>query len=546
MAQSTKGSPIYNFNKLIKLFKLRKKSYNSRYMKKSIKIGLILLLFFQSCTTEENTSENTKISSIPEDTQINEPTTENDKNLLSNEDIVKELLNEFSEGIFFNLLTSEQICLVEKAGADVIRKIENDFIKGSSVLEDYKEYFKACNIPPPPDPTQAKGQPDNQGRNPPLGESDQVGQGSPMAQGTTLSSMHLSYLGSIRSLENNLGNIADPSIVETNDGKLRVYFKNGNEPQAGISGYDNLIHSAVSSDGGRTWVVESGVRVPVQSPIEALVINGKVSAWGWQLSASGDLLVKYESPDGINFQKVDIPRFVQSDCQDANGNSFGPLGDPTITQLNDGSWIFHVQELVSPLGPFNRRACVATSSDGFTWAVQVDRSYGGDVDVTTNPAIKLNTAGVVEWIWPTYDFMEYRKGLDGLNWSQPEYLPPGGDPDLLDVSNGRQLLAFGNFSTRKGGVLIFAERITTKYKITSINTGPTQAPTKKWLVEGAKAADIKVINICLDIDLSTAQGASVEIINLNNVMEVTVVDNNEKFANPQCVYVLVGPEQVMG
>ena len=468
------------------------------------------------------------------------------ENTVSTEEVVKELLKEFSEGIFFNLLAREQACLVETAGAEIIREAEKDFLSGGSAQEQYKEYFKACNIPPPPDSGMQGGQPGNEGTNLPPGENNQPGQVSPMTQGTTLSSTHLSYLGSIRSLENNLGNIADPSLVETSDGKLRVYFKNGNEPQAGISGYDNLIHSAVSSDGGRTWIVEAGVRVPVQSPIEALVIDGTVSACGWKLSASGDSLVKYESSDGKNFQEVSIPRFVQSDCKDTDGNSFGPLGDPTITKLNDGSWIFHVQELVSPLGPFNRRACVATSNDGISWSVQIDRLYGGDIDVTTNPAIKLNRAGIVEWIWPTYDFMEYRKGTDGINWSEPEYLPPGGDPDFLDLTNGRQLLAFGNFSSRNGGVLIFTERIETKYTITSLNTGPTQAPTKKWLVEGASPADIKVVNICIDLDLSTAQGASVEIKNINNALEVTVIDNNEKFANPQCVYILVGPEQVMG
>ena len=39
----------------------------------------------------------------------------------------------------------------------------------------------------------------------------------------------------------------------------------------------------------------------------------------------------------------------------------------SLTKLNDGSWIFHSQELVSPLGDFKRRACVATSEDGFSW-----------------------------------------------------------------------------------------------------------------------------------------------------------------------------------
>ena len=66
------------------------------------------------------------------------------------------------------------------------------------------------------------------------------------------------------------------------------------------------------------------------------------------------------------------------------------------------------------------------------------------------------------------------------------------------------------------------------------------------MVEGANPVDIKVMNICLDLDLSSAEGASVEIKNVNNALEVTVVDNNEQFANPQCVYILVGPEQVMG
>ena len=512
-------------------------------MKKSINIGLILLLLFQACSTEENSSDNINIESSTEETIINDSSSI-DK--VSTENIVEELLAEFPQGIFYYLLKSEQVCLVEKAGSEVIRQMEKDLIEGNVTQEKYQEYFKACNIPPPPDPGIGGSQPVAEGDNSPSEANQKQEQGNPVTQGTTLSSMHLSYLGSIRSLENNLGNIADPSLVQTNDGNLRVYFKNGNEPQAGISGYDNLIHSAVSSDGGRTWIVEAGVRVPVQSPIEALVIDGTVSAWGWKLSASGDSLVKYESSDGKNFQEVSIPRFVQSDCKDTDGNPFGPLGDPTITKLNDGSWIFHVQELVSPLGPFNRRACVATSNDGISWSVQIDRLYGGDIDVTTNPAIKLNRAGIVEWIWPTYDFMEYRKGPDGINWSEPEYLPPGGDPDFLDLTNGRQLLAFGNFSSRNGGVLIFTERIETKYTITSLNTGPTQAPTKKWLVEGANPADIKVMNICIDLDLSTAQGASVEIKNINNALEVTVIDNNEKFANPQCVYILVGPEQVMG
>ena len=516
-------------------------------------IVIILLISFcggDNIPENANNSDNQEVLKEPQNEAdnleedlgtISSPTQE-----ASIKNFVSELRAEFPQGIFFNLLEREQICLVENAGATTIRQLEKEFLAGDSTQEKYQEYFQTCNIPPPPNAGAIGRPPVGDGMNPQPGGNEAPGQNGLKLQETVLSSVHLSYLGSIRSLENNLGNIADPSIVETQDGNLRVYFKNGNESQAGISGFDNQIHSALSSDGGRTWVVETGVRVPVQSPVEALVIDGTVWTWGWRLSASGDALVKYYSVDGINFQEVVIPRFVQADCKDADGNLLGSLGDPTITQLNDGSWIFHVQELVGTLGPFNRRACVATSSDGLNWTAHPERLYGGDIDVTTNPAIQLNSLGVVEWIWPTYDFMVYRQGSDGLEWSDPEFLPPGGDPDFLDLSNGRKLLAFGNFSTRIGGVLIFTEKVKTNYTITSVDTGPTPVPTKKWRVEGANPADIKVVNICLDVDLSTSPGASVEISKINNALEVTATDSNEKFANPQCVYILVGPEKIMG
>ncbi len=519
-------------------------------MKKLINISIILFLLLQACSDSNNNEKQTQTNNQAENNVVVDE--QNNKNSTPNEDIssveeaIKNVLIDFPNGIFFNLLVEEQKCLVEKVGLETIRQMEQDFLNGEATQEKYEEYFKTCNIPPPPSPEIAGGPGGGSSPLPPPKGKQDPKQGNVGIQAVELSSIHLSYLGSIRSLENNLGNIADPSIVETNDGKIRVYFKNGNEPQAGISGFDNLIHSAVSSDGGKNWIVESGVRVPVQSPIEALVIDGQVVAWGWELAASGDALVRYESSDGINFKQISIPRFVQSDCLDDNGNSFGPLGDPSITKLNDGTWIFHVQELVSPLGPFNRRACVASSNDGLSWTTQVERTYGGDIDVTTNPAIKLNSLGLVEWIWPMYDNMVYRYGDDGFNWSEPEFLPTGGDPDFLDLSNGKQLLAFGNFSTRQGGVLIFTERVQTNYKISVVNTGPTQSPTKKWIVEGANSDDIKVMNVCLNIDLSSSPGASVEIKNVNNALEVTATDTNEEFANPQCVYILVGPEQIMG
>ena len=414
-------------------------------------------------------------------------------------------------------------CLINEFGEERYKQLQNE-----RPTAEEEQRIGNCMGPPP-----------GQGQSPP-------GQETLGSNETTLSSIHLSYLGSIRSKLNGLGNVADASIVEMDDGRLRVYFKNGNEPQANIGGFDNLIHSAVSSDGGRTWTIEEGVRVPVDSPIEALVIDNKVVAWGWEKSPNGDTLVRYESDDGFNFSKVAIPLFESRDCKDKEGNPMGNLGDPSITQLNDGSWLMHAQELVSPTGDFNRRACVATSPDNITWTSQPDRMYGGEEDVTTNPAIKRNSSGVIEWIWPTFNFMVYRSGSDGFTWSEPEYLVSAGDPDFLDLNNGTKLLAFGNFGPRSGSALIFAKRITSNYKITVVETLKTSIPSKTWKVEGARADEVKVVNICLDIDLANTQGASVEIKETNGLLEVTASDSNETFFNLSCVYILVGPEQVMG
>ena len=422
-------------------------------------------------------------------------------------------------------------CLINEFGEERYKQLQNE-----RPTAEEEQRIGNCMGPPP-----GQGQsPPGQGQSPP-------GQETLGSNETTLSSIHLSYLGSIRSKLNGLGNVADASIVEMDDGRLRVYFKNGNEPQANIGGFDNLIHSAVSSDGGRTWTIEKGVRVPVDSPIEALVIDNKVVAWGWEKSPNGDTLVRYESDDGFNFSKVAIPLFESRDCKDKEGNPMGNLGDPSITQLNDGSWLMHAQELVSPTGDFNRRACVATSPDNVTWTSQPDRMYGGgEEDVTTNPAIKRNSSGVIEWIWPTFNFMVYRSGSDGFTWSDPEYLVSAGDPDFLDLNNGSKLLAFGNFGPRSGSALIFAKRITSNYKITVVETLKTSIPSKTWKVEGARADEVKVVNICLDIDLANTQGTSVEIKETNGLLEVTASDSNETFFNLSCVYILVGPEQVMG
>ena len=78
-----------------------------------------------------------------------------------------------------------------------------------------------------------------------------------------------------------LGNLADPALLQVGS-TLRMFFKNGNEPQLPLAGFDNKIHSFISSDNGVTWTLEAGVRVDVSSPITVRAAeSGGYEAWAW-------------------------------------------------------------------------------------------------------------------------------------------------------------------------------------------------------------------------------------------------------------------------
>ena len=96
-------------------------------------------------------------------------------------------------------------------------------------------------------------------------------------------------LWSFTSQQRGLGNVADPAPLELADGTLRLFFKNGNEPQLGLNGFDNAIHSFVSSDGqgraGSTPVIR-----PVRScdPSSLNVLVGRSDSRALGRAASGD------------------------------------------------------------------------------------------------------------------------------------------------------------------------------------------------------------------------------------------------------------------
>ena len=349
---------------------------------------------------------------------------------------------------------------------------------------------------------------------------------------------------------NGLGNVSDASLVQEPTGKIRMYFKNGNSPEAKISGMDNYIHSATSTDNGLTWTVESGVRMAVTSPVEVLPkVGGGYQAWGWKHTPSGDSMYYAESSDGLTFTEISIPGLDPTTCKTSTGQSIAPLGDPAIVKLADGTWLLHAQGFgVGDAPPtFARWACVATSPDGKTWTAVQSRSYGGSPDVETNPNIYMNKDGKVEWYWPSPTGIVSKIG-DGSTFGSSTTFIKGGDPERLDLSNGTELLALGGFDSRMGGVIIIAKRVKTNYSITRLTSPPTGTSaspnsTLLWSISGATESQVTVWNFCLNKNVKDISGATVTFESTSGVLKVTARDPANAHS---CTYVLVGSEKVIG
>ena len=374
--------------------------------------------------------------------------------------------------------------------------------------------------------------------------------GTTGATGTTTQALVTTtwaYLSVINS-GGGLGNVADASLVQTPSGDIRVYFKNGNDSGAKLTGFDNFIHSAISKDGGKSWTIESGVRIPITSPAEVLPKSGGgYQAWGWSQASGKEYLYYAESSDGLTFTEISIPGIDVNKCLTTAGVAFGPIGDPAIVKLADGTWLLHAQGSgVGNTAPnFARWACVATSPDGKTWTPVQSRSYGGTIDVESNPTIYMNKSGKVEWMWPGGRGVETRIG-DGTTYGDAITYPKAGDPERLDLADGTELFAMGGFDNRGGGALIFAKRVTNSYVITPTPGAPTGGSPNRlltWTVKGASAGDISVMNFCLNKKVTEISGATVTITTSNGVVTVVSADPANEHA---CVYVQVGPEKILG
>ena len=354
----------------------------------------------------------------------------------------------------------------------------------------------------------------------------------------------LAYIGSQQA---GLGNISDPALLQVG-GTLRMFFKNGNEPQIPIAGFDNKIHSYISTDNGKTWTLESGVRIDVTSPVTVRAAeSGGYEAWGW-VSGGGDAMTRFTSATGSDFIKGAGNVINASACKSADGIAAGFLGDPQVVKVASGYLAYAHDLAATGKAPFKRHMCALTSTDGSTWVLDTSKTLAPQNDVQTNPETYRNASGVIEQILPIDKLdpqTNLRTGMqirtstnDGASWSELSELSFfAADPDRLDLSNGDSLLAFGGFDQRQGGLLGVAKKISTNYKASRTESNMESV---SWTISGAAQSAIKVKNLCLDKDLTS----SVKFATSGSNITATYTADAGSKGNG-CVYALIGTEQAI-
>ncbi|CAB4764210.1 MAG: hypothetical protein F2712_04755 [Actinobacteria bacterium] len=354
----------------------------------------------------------------------------------------------------------------------------------------------------------------------------------------------LSYIGSNQS---GLGNISDPALLQVGN-KLRMFFKNGNESQIGLSGFDNKIHSYVSSDNGKTWALESGIKIDAGSPVSVQAAStGGYEAWGWVLSPNADKMTKFTSSDGETFSAGSGSVPVLNSCKNVNGVAATKFGDFQVIKLSNGTFLAFAQDSNNS-APFMRHACGFTSPDGITWTLDAAKTVALQNDIQTNPETYRNSSGAIEQILPVDKLdpsTNLRTGLqfrtstnDGVSWSDFSELSFfAADPDRLDLSNGDSLLAFGGFDHGQGGLLAVAKKSATNYKASRTENFLDWVT---WTISGASQSDIKIRNLCTNKDLTS----SVKFSTSGSNISVTYTAPAGGKGN-SCVYALVGSEQAI-
>ncbi|MFM8652147.1 MAG: sialidase family protein, partial [Acidimicrobiaceae bacterium] len=237
----------------------------------------------------------------------------------------------------------------------------------------------------------------------PGGQSSSGGaSGSSGSSSSSLTALSWGLMWSVGSNQAGLGNVSDPALVQLGDGSLRMFFKNGNSPQIPLSGFDNKIHSYVSSDNGATWTLESGVRIDVGSPVTVRAAEaGGYEAWGWIPGGGGvEKMTRFTSSTGKDFSQGSGSLVPTSACKNADGAAAGFLGDPQVVKVASGYLAYAHDLAAGKSAPFKRQACKLTSVDGNTWSIDSSGTFALNYDIQSNPELYRNSAGQLELWFP--------------------------------------------------------------------------------------------------------------------------------------------------
>lgn len=390
-------------------------------------------------------------------------------------------------------------------------------------------------------PIPAAGSPNQYGANPGTFQSQPITE-------KDLQPLHYSVIATMRSGENGTGNISDPELGEIK-GKLFMYFMNGDDRQAGKSGNDGYIHSYSSSDRGKTWKLDPGIRIAQKSPLGVIAnSSGGLDAWVWNHAKDGEQLQRYSTKDGLTFDLVGSSNVDLSPCKNTKGETAFTLGDVQIVKLKDGTykgWAFAVFPSDKQM-PFHRIGCVLTSTNGTSdWKITTSQELVFDTDLGTNPETYRASGGVIEQYLPLSSdsnkairVMQMRTSRDdGKTWSALSGLSFfGNDPGRLDTSYGDKLLAYGNYDLRQGGVIVV-----TRYVSSSVFGALKDEPNAQtWYFKGVKKGDIKIMNLCLNRDLTNEAKFSTS----GKMLVVKNPDTIDQMVGA-CYYALIGKQRLV-
>lgn len=377
----------------------------------------------------------------------------------------------------------------------------------------------------------------------------------PFAQQATAPLFDLSYglLWTVTSDKTNVGNIADSSILELPDGTLRLFFKSGNELQAGITGIQPSIRSFVSRDKGKSWTLEEGKRLDTS---DAIISVRKAESGGYEAFGFDGLdnkLLRFTSTDGKDFKKASESTLDPSICKSKAGKASTLLGnDPQVVKTDSGYIGYVKSSSMTSAPPWIKVACKLVSTDGINWSVDA----GGTIEidggsVSSNLGLFKNKSGILELYIPTYrenvsgstGILEVRTSSDnGKTWSVPtSYGIEAPDPERIDLANGDSLLVTGGFDARAGGAILVLKKLDSKYKASRYNW----AESSIWKIVGVSKEEVKIKNFCLNLDLTS----SALFDSSGGTLSVFYEDKNPvsdpSLRSMSCVYAVIGPEQAL-